>query len=760
MKHAQLMPALGHWPVFLLSAALVACGDGGRDPVLGADGLATRAPRVTGIVPVDGAASVPTATASLIVTFSERVAADAGATPIAVTCTAPCVNPAGTVTLDAGGTTASYTFTPGTSLFPLVRYAIAVDGYHSVASNLPLEARFTSAFTTGVSADTTPPTVSATSPQPGATNTAINALVTASFSEALNPTSITPASFTLACPGAPTIGGTVGYVAAGNVATFAPTAPLQAGALCTATLGATIRDISNNLIASPFTWSFTTGLTADTTAPSVSATQPAANATGVAVNSLVTASFNEAMNPLSLTATTFRLECPAGTAITGTVGYATSGSVATLAPQSVLPASTICTATLGTGVRDSANNALANAFAWTFTTGAAADVLAPTVLSTNPVNTALGVCVNKTISATFSEPMDPLTITSATFSLAVTAGAPVTGVIAYDAQTRIATFNPTADLTGTPATSYTATLRGGSTGVKDLAGNALATDVVSQFTTNASNCASAPILGAAAPFGAFGGLSTLTNDGLNTVINGDVGVGAASTAITGMHDSGGNVYTITPGNNGLVNGLVYTLTAPPGSVAGAVVAQARADALVAFNSISPGSLAGGIDASSLAQCPSCGGAGGGADELAGRVLPPGVYRSTTGTYDIGGVGRTTADLVLDAGGDTNAVWVFQTAAGSGSLNIGLTGPATPAVPIQVQLINGAQARNVFWYVPAGAVIGTGSTVVGTVLADASITISTTGGSPPNAVTTTINGRAIALTAGTTMTNTVINVPAP
>jgi hypothetical protein len=67
---------------------------------------------------------------------------------------------------------------------------------------------------------------------------------------------------------------------------------------------------------------------------------------------------------------------------------------------------------------------------------------------------------------------------------------------------------------------------------------------------------------------------------------------------------------------------------------------------------------------------------------------------------------------------------------------------------------------VFWYVPAGAVIGTGSTVVGTVLADASITISTTGGSPPNAVTTTINGRAIALTAGTTMTNTVINVPAP
>jgi len=113
---------------------------------------------------------------------------------------------------------------------------------------------------------------------------------------------------------------------------------------------------------------------------------------------------------------------------------------------------------------------------------------------------------------------------------------------------------------------------------------------------------------------------------------------------------------------------------------------------------------------------------------------------------------------LDAGGDVNAVWVFQSAAGTGTLNVGLTGPATPAVPIQVRLINGAKSKNVFWYVPAGATIGTGSTMVGTMLADASITISTTGGTPPTAVTTTLNGRAIALTAGVTMTNTVVNRP--
>jgi hypothetical protein len=39
-------------------------------------------------------------------------------------------------------------------------------------------------------------------------------------------------------------------------------------------------------------------------------------------------------------------------------------------------------------------------------------------------------------------------------------------------------------------------------------------------------------------------------------------------------------------------------------------------------------------------------------------------------------------------------------------------------------------------------------------------MSTTGGSPPTAVLTTLNGRAIALTAGVTMTNTAITVPAP
>src|SRR6185503_19029721 len=105
-------------------------------------------------------------------------------------------------------------------------------------------------------------------------------------------------------------------------------------------------------------------------------------------------------------------------------------------------------------------------------------------------------------------------------------------------------------------------------------------------------------------------------------------------------DSGGNIYTTTSNNNGLVNGLVYTLTAPPDSVPGDVVMQARAAALAAFNAISPANLPGGINMASPAQCPSCGGIGDGADEMAGRTLPPGIYSSTGATFDIGGAGHT------------------------------------------------------------------------------------------------------------------------
>jgi hypothetical protein len=77
----------------------------------------------------------------------------------------------------------------------------------------------------------------------------------------------------------------------------------------------------------------------------------------------------------------------------------------------------------------------------------------------------------------------------------------------------------------------------------------------------------------------------------------------------------------------------------------------------------------------------------------------------------------------------------------------------------VLLVNGAQAKNVFWQVGTAATInyGGGATFSGTVIANTgAITVSSAG----VAAVTTINGRLLSLSAGETMVNTVINVPTP
>jgi Ice-binding-like len=122
-------------------------------------------------------------------------------------------------------------------------------------------------------------------------------------------------------------------------------------------------------------------------------------------------------------------------------------------------------------------------------------------------------------------------------------------------------------------------------------------------------------------------------------------------------------------------------------------------------------------------------------------LTSAVYTAAGGTFAI-----TNGDLTLDAQGDANAVWVFQSAA---ALTVGLS-----ATPRRVILVNGAQARNVFWQVGSAARIEDGSTMVGTIIAPAGVTISTAG----QTVQTTLIGRALGLAASVTMVNTTIVAP--
>ena len=356
---------------------------------------------------------------------------------------------------------------------------------------------------------------------------------------------------------------------------------------------------------------------------------------------------------------------------------------------------------------------------WNFTTGT---LIAPKVILTDPANRATGVLLNKIITATFDMPMDPLTITNTSFILKQ-GNTQVTGVVTYSGN--IAKFNPAVNLLANA--SYTATI---TTAVKNIAGVSLANDYI--FTFNTLNNTIGPDLGSMSNYGGFGGTAGVTNQGLNTVINnGGLGTTAVSTAVTGFHDATA-IYTETPLNVGNVTGGIFTAPPLPGTATSfALATQALSDANAAYLSISPASMPGGTDP--------------GAGELGGLTLAPGIYKSASGTFNI-----SNGDLTLDAQGDPNAVWIFQTAAG---LTVGIAGPTGAK---SIILINSALPNNVFWYVGSAATINGagGGVMVGNIIAKSGVTLSTAG----NATQTVLNGRAISLISSVTMVNTTINVP--
>lgn len=201
-------------------------------------------------------------------------------------------------------------------------------------------------------------------------------------------------------------------------------------------------------------------------------------------------------------------------------------------------------------------------------------------------------------------------------------------------------------------------------------------------------------LGTAGNFAILAG-STVTNTGLTSVSGGDIGVNGPS--VTGFPP-------------GVTTGMI--LTTPPD---GGVITPAQADLTTAFNDAA-GRTTGVVTV---------------AGDLGGLTIAPGLYNSTS-TLGI------TGTVMLDAVGDPDGVFIFQIASG-----------LTTATGSQVLLTGGAQAANVYWQVGSSAVLGTGSSFEGNILADQSITLDNGA---------TLNGRALTRIGAVTLDANVVAVP--
>ena len=363
-------------------------------------------------------------------------------------------------------------FAPSVPLTPNAAYTVTITSGAQNLAGTALANNYVWSFTTGSAAVVTPPVVSLTDPLNLATGVALNQKVSATFSKTMDATTIQTSTFSLK-QGTTAVSGFVSY--SGTTAIFAPAANLAPSTVYTATITTGAKDLAGNALANNYIWSFTTGAATVVTPPTVILTDPLNVATGVPLNQKIAATFSRTMDASTFSTPTFILT-QGTTSVTGFVSY--SGTTAIFAPASQLAPNTIYTATVTTAAKDLAGNALANNYVWSFTTGAAAVIVPPTVISTDPADAATGVALTKQVTAIFSKTMDATTVTSATFTLKQ-GTIPVTGFVSYSGTT--ATFAPSSNLT--PNTLYTATV---TTGAKDLAGNALASNYVWSFTTGAA----------------------------------------------------------------------------------------------------------------------------------------------------------------------------------------------------------------------------------------------------------------------------------
>ncbi|MDD2271224.1 MAG: ice-binding family protein [Desulfuromonadaceae bacterium] len=341
----------------------------------------------------------------------------------------------------------------------------------------------------------------------------------------------------------------------------------------------------------------------------------------------------------------------------------------------------------------------------------------PTVTSSNPTSgnqyvttSTTGVANSgKSIIANFSLAMDQTTLDSATpgalstFTLKESiSGNNVPGTVLVDVATKkVATFTTSAALNAD--TNYTASI---TTAAKSATGVAISCAYEWDFKTIIPAQTGLPVinLGKAASFG-VAATAGVVNVGTTTV-NGDV-----------VLDPLAECNAVTVGSAGLIGscgGFAPTITgeviSPLYPDAGITSLAVVNDLRAAYIALSPANLPG---ATNIAAGPTLGAIAGSALVEGDNLFFPGVYQSGSSIM-------ITGDLTLDASGNPDALFVFQSSSSIGTAATGVTDPHT-----RILLVNGAKASNVFWWVGSNAAtLGTYTQFQGNIMSYSDITMET------------------------------------
>ncbi len=509
-------------------------------------------PEVIYKLPVPGTQNVPGNGVSVTAYFSEQLKAETVTTSSFVlkkNFDDYATVPANVVySFDPVTKNVSATLTPQASINDPGEYKVELsDAIQDIQGNTLVPSSWT--FTVTPSDETAPEVVNKV-PNAGATNWT-NGIITVVFSEDVK--GVSASSFYVKDnTTSETLPAVVSYSSSSYTATLTVGSAIPYERNFTAYLTNSIKDIAGNQL-NPVNWSFSSPQ--DTIAPTVVEVYPPHGTTSYPINGEVRATFSE--NIQGYDSSTFYLD-PSATA---NIIYDSATKTLTLVPVSNLSGDTTYTVHITTGIKDTSSNKnpLASEYTWQFTTQHIEDTTPPEIVlsSRDPAPDATNVSLKKVVSVQFTE---NVVNTSTKFTLWKGTNQ-VDASVTYSSSNFTAQLTPKEDLLQN--TVYTVKVFGGSTGIKDVAGNPLQSDQQWSFTTETDT--TPPTIIERYPLEGATGVPLCP--AITVKFSEPVsGVSGSSFYLTGSgvpvcyvtYDEATRTATLTPGSN-LQNGTTYTV---------------------------------------------------------------------------------------------------------------------------------------------------------------------------------------------------------